>query len=233
MKWLNDLLDDFSGLLYPRLCYGCGNHLMRNEEIICTECLVEMPRTNYHLERENPVSQLFWGRCLVEKAAAFSFYTRGSRIRTLIHNLKYKGIREIGTVLGSMYGHILEDSGFTEGIDMVVPVPLHPSRERSRGFNQSLVIAGSLASAAGLLLEDNVLARVSKTQTQTRRSRYERWSNVEGIFKVTDPGKITDKHILLVDDVITTGSTLEACVNELVPADGVKVSVIALACAVI
>jgi ComF family protein len=233
MKWLIDILDDFSGLLYPRVCYGCGNHLMRNEDIICTECLIEIPRTNYHLEQENPVSRLFWGRCVIGKAAAFSYYNKGSRIRTLIHNLKYKGVREIGTVLGSMYGHILKDAGFTEGIDIVVPVPLHPSRERSRGFNQSLIIAGSLASAAGLPLENGVLARVSKSQTQTKRSRYERWANVEGIFSVTDPLKIADKHILLVDDVITTGSTLEACVNELVPVDGVKVSVTALACAVL
>jgi ComF family protein len=191
-----------------------------------------MPRTNYHLDENNPVAQLFWGRCKIEKAAAFSFYNKGSRIRNLIHNLKYKGIKEIGYELGRIYGTVLHNSGFTEGIDLIIPVPLHPSKKRQRGFNQSDIISSGLSESTGLTVDAKILERKIVTETQTRRSRYERWENVEGIFNVTDTNMITGKHILLVDDVITTGSTLESCVNELLKTEGVKVSVAALAVAV-
>ena len=232
MNFLYDLFDDFISLLFPRLCFGCGNHLMRNENLICTECYVMIPRTGYHNEINNPVAQLLWGRCLIQKAAAFSYYNRGSRIRTLIHNLKYKGIREIGSELGKIYGISLKSSGFTDDMDLIIPVPLHPAKEHSRGFNQSEMISHGIAEATGLTIETNVLIRAEKSQTQTRRSRFDRWTNVEGIFTIKDPYKIINKHILLVDDVITTGSTIEACANELLKVDGVKVSVVALAYAV-
>lgn len=232
MKVLSDLLDDFLSLLFPRICYGCGNHLLRNEDVICVECRVLIPQTGYHNIPGNPVEQLFWGRCVVERASSFSFYNRGSRIRKLIHALKYKGIREIGTELGAIYGNSLKLSGFLDGIDLIIPVPLHSSKERSRGFNQSLLISEGIASATGIALLNNTLVRPVRTQTQTKRSRYERWTNVEDIFKVAAPENLRAKHILLVDDVITTGSTVEACVNELLKTDGVKVSVVSLAYAV-
>lgn len=232
MKWLFDLWEDFISLLLPRICYGCGNHLMRNENLICTECHVAIPRTSQHNEPDNPVAQLFWGRCQITRAAAFSYYNKGSRIRRIIHNLKYNGISELGPELGSIYGNILKSSGFTDGIDMIVAVPLHPSRKRSRGYNQSELIAAGMSEATGIPVANNVLLRVSKSQTQTRRSRYERWKNVEGIFFTPDPEKLRDRHILLVDDVITTGSTIEACANELLKTEGVKVSVTAIAYAV-
>jgi ComF family protein len=233
MSYIYNLWDDFISLLFPRLCYGCGNHLLRNENIICTECYVVIPRTNYHLESENQVAQLFWGRCVIEKAAAFSFFNKGSRIRNLIHNMKYKGIKEIGYELGRIYGLSLKSSGFTADIDLIIPVPLHPSKKRIRGFNQSDSISSGIADATGLPVDTSCLARTKVSSTQTRRSRYERWTNVEGIFKVIDPEKLRDSHILLVDDVITTGSTIESCANELLKVDGVKVSVAALAFAVI
>jgi ComF family protein len=232
MSYLYDLYDDFISLLFPRLCFACGDHLLRNEKIICTNCFIVIPRTNYHLTDENPVAQLFWGRCRICKAAAFSFYTRGSRIRKLIHNLKYKGIKEVGNELGRIYGQSLRTSGFTGDIDLIIPVPLHPSKERKRGFNQSECISEGLSESTGLPLVLKSLVRISSTDTQTKRSRYERWINVEGIFAVNDSEKLKGKHILLVDDVITTGSTLEACAGELLKIEGVKVSIAALAVAV-
>ncbi|HLP72372.1 MAG TPA: ComF family protein [Bacteroidales bacterium] len=232
MKRLLDILDDFASLLFPRICYGCGNHLMRNEKVICTDCHVQIPRTSYHTEPDNPVARLFWGRCLITRAAAFSYYNRGSRIRALIHNLKYRGIKEAGTELGRIYGFALKESGFTNGMDLIIPVPLHPARERERGYNQSSIIAEGIAEATELGVDDKILVRSVKSKTQTKRSRYERWTNVEGIFIVVQPERITGKHILLVDDVITTGSTIESCANELLKYEGVKVSVAALACAV-
>ena len=233
MSYLYDLLDDFISLLFPRLCYGCGNHLLRNETLICTECYVVIPRTNYHLSGDNPVAQLFWGRCMIENAAAFSFYTRGSRIRKLIHNLKYKGIKEIGFELGKIYALSLKSSKFVQGIDLIIPVPLHPSKKRKRGFNQSDCISIGVSEVTGIPVDNLSLIRTTFTGTQTRKSRYERWTNVEGIFRVPDHEKLKGKHILLVDDVITTGSTIEACTNEILKIEGTKVSVIALAFAVI
>lgn len=229
---LYDLLDDFLSLLFPRICHGCGTHLLRNEIIICTECRILIPQTGYHTQPGNPVEQLFWGRCRIEKAAAFSYYNKGSRIRNLIHRLKYNGLKEIGSELGNIYGVTLKNSGFTDDIDMIIPVPLHPSRERKRGFNQSSIISEGISTVTGIKVEAGALVRPVKTQTQTKRSRYDRWTNVEGIFTVSDPGKLKGRHILLVDDVITTGSTIESCVNELMKNGEVKVSVVALAYAV-
>ena len=233
MSYFYDLWDDFISLLFPRLCYACGDHLLRNESLICTGCYVSIPRTNYHLQNENPVAQLFWGRCMVEKAAAFSFYNRGSRIRNLIHKLKYSGIKEIGYELGRIYAVQLKASGFTADIDMIIPVPLHPSKKRIRGFNQSEYISAGVSAVTELPVDTDSLIRILQSATQTNRTRYERWSNVEGIFRVSDAGAIRGKHILLVDDVITTGSTIESCVNELLKIEDVKVSVIAIACAVV
>ena len=233
MSYLYDLWDDLLSLLFPRLCYACGNQLLRNEFLICTECHVLIPRTNYHLEENNPVAQLFWGRCRIERAAAFSFYNRDSRIRKLIHNLKYKGIEEIGFELGKIYGELLSRSDFLSGIDIIIPVPLHPSKKRARGFNQSEIISDGISSATGIPVDRESLQRITVTETQTRRSRFERWINVEGIFSVKDPLCLAGKHILLIDDVITTGSTLESCTNELLKSEGAKVSVAALAVAVV
>jgi ComF family protein len=232
MSYIYDLWDDFISLLFPRLCYGCGNHLMRNETLICTECYVVIPRTGYHNVPENPVAQLFWGRCRLEKAASFSYYNKGSRIRNLIHNLKYKGIKEVGIELGSIYGQSLKSSGFTDDIDLIIPVPLHPLKERKRGFNQSELICNGLAEVTGIPVDVTSLKRATGSETQTKRSRYERWTNVEGIFCVNDFLTLKGKHILLVDDVITTGSTIESCANELLKAEGVRVSVISIAYAV-
>jgi ComF family protein len=169
----------------------------------------------------------------VEKAAAFSFYARGSRMRRLIHRLKYSGIKEIGNELGNIYGSALKSSGFLSDIDVIVPVPLHPSKRRMRGFNQSECISAGIAEISGLPVDTACLERTVRTPSQTRKSRYERWANVDGIFHVPVPEAVKGKHILLVDDVITTGSTIEACVNELLRYESVRVSVVALGCAVI
>jgi ComF family protein len=233
MSWIYDLWDDFINLLFPRLCYACGNHLLRNENLICTECYVVIPRTNYHYVEDNPVAQLFWGRCLIEKAAAFSYYNKDSRIRNLIHNLKYKGIREIGYELGRIYGLSLKASDFTRDIDLIIPIPLHPAKMRIRGFNQSETISMGIGDAACLPIDIKSLARTRVSATQTKRSRFERWTNVEGIFEVIDPLSIVGKHVLLVDDVITTGSTVESCANELLKIEGVRVSAVALAFAIV
>ena len=229
MNWLKDLWDDFLSLLFPRICYGCGNHLTKGEYLICTECYVVIPRTDFHTIKDNPVAQAFWGRCNIESAAAFSYFNKGSRIRKLVHCLKYDGIKEIGHELGKIYGLSLKSSSFLDGVDFIVPVPLHKSKKRTRGFNQSEVIATGISEATGLPVVTNAIERREATFTQTKRSRMERWDNVAGIFALKKPELFEGKHILLVDDVITTGATMESCVNEILKADGAKVSLAALA----
>ena len=232
MKYLYDLWDDFLSLLFPRLCCGCGTYLVRNENVICTECLLAIPRTNYHLITDNPVAQLFWGRCQIEKAAAFSYYTKGSRIRKIIHKLKYEGMKEAGFMMGKIYASVLKESGFFNDIDLIIPVPLHPTKRRKRGFNQCDCICSGISEISAIPVDDLSLERVSVSDTQTKKTRYDRWLNVEGIFEVKRKDSLAGKHILLVDDVITTGSTIEACTNALLKVDRVRVSVIALAVAV-
>jgi ComF family protein len=233
MNFLYDFFDDFLSLLFPRLCQACGDHLMRNENIICTECYISIPRTNFHLIPENPVAQMFWGRCVIEKATSFSFYLRGSRIRKLIHNMKYKGQKEIGYELGKLFSSSLKSSGFSDDFDLIIPVPLYLSKLKKRGYNQSEYIANGISEVTGIQVETRCLKRIAGTGTQTKSSRFDRWINVEGIFTVENPEFLTGKHILLVDDVITTGSTIESCANELHKIKDVKVSVVSLAAAVI
>jgi len=228
---IKDIGDDFLSLFFPRLCLACSVHLVRGEKVLCTECLLTMARTDFHLRRDNPLEQAFWGRCMIERAAAFSVYNRGSRIRKLIHALKYNGRKEIGKMLGELYGTILSESGFMHDIDIIVPVPLHPARQRKRGYNQSEYIAYGLSEATKVAVKNNIIRRIEQTDSQTKRGRYERWENVKGLFFVPEPQEIRGKHILVVDDVITTGSTMEACVNALHEAGEVKVSIVALAAA--
>lgn len=233
-KLLYRFAGDFLSLLFPRLCQCCGEHLVRNEEIICTACLLDMPVTGFHKKRNNELERSLWGRCYVERAAAYAFYQRGGKMQALVHRLKYLGITAIGSYLGKMYGTLLKESGFLDNIDLIVPVPLHPSKERRRGFNQSLVIANGISVASGIAVETRLLRRIKKTATQTRKSRVERWENVEDIFDYTGTGITGVNHLLLVDDVITTGSTIEACVNAIKGSSpDVKVSVASLAAAAV
>ncbi len=231
MSGIKDIADDFLSLFLPRPCLSCGAHLVRGEEALCTGCLLAMARTDFHSRRGNMLEQAFWGRCQVERAAAFSVYNRGSRIRKLIHLLKYQGRQDVGRMLGRLYGSVLSASGFMDGIGMIIPVPLDPARERRRGYNQSRCIAEGLAEPYRLPVRSDILCRTGKSESQTRSGRYERWENVEGLFEVRKPAEISGRHLLLVDDVITTGSTIEACVNALHEAGDVYVSVAALAVA--
>ncbi|MBN3034994.1 MAG: ComF family protein [Bacteroidales bacterium] len=181
------------------------------------------------MEHDNPVSRVFWGRCRIEAAAACFYFGKGGRLQQLIHHFKYRGRRDIGEFLGREYGNDLAGSPLFRDIDMVVPVPLHPRRLRQRGFNQSAVLAAVMAGPLHVHCDDKALVRTKASATQTRKSRWARWENVSEIFSVPDQDTIRGKHILLVDDVITTGATLEACANALLAVEGVRVSVATLA----
>lgn len=226
--WIEDLF----ALFFPRICLACQEPLTPGEDMICTLCQFHLPRTNFHLDPVNPLARVFWGRVRLEAAAAFCFFQKGGTVQHLLHQLKYKGHQEVGLILGKMYGAEILRTSFIEAIDVIVPVPLHPLKLRKRGYNQSERFAKGLHDATGLELVTDSLFRKINSSTQTRKGRYSRWENVGEIFGVRNEGHILNCHILLVDDVVTTGATLEACAQVLLEIPGTRVSVAAIAYAV-
>ena len=225
LKYLNDFLE----LFFPRICLVCGNNLLNEEELVCLQCLHELPRTNFHMEERNPVAEIFYGRVQLEAATSFFFFSKGSPYQKLIHALKYKGIKETGILLGKHFAIDLEKSPLFASVDIICPVPLHPKKEKKRGYNQSEFIAHGIAGRMGKPVSTGNLARLIYTDSQTRKGRYERWENVEGIFGLNKPEEFESKHILLIDDVLTTGSTLEACASAILSATrNTKVSIATL-----
>ena len=222
--------EDFLDLIYPKLCITCDRKLVTQEKYICLHCLSDLPRTKFHPDMENKVAQLFWGRVKVAYATSWLFFRKGSRYQKLVHYLKYKGLKELGEEMGLLFGNELKESPFQQ-IDVVVPVPLHPKKLKQRGYNQSEWIARGIAASLSKPLSADNLVREIFTPTQTRKTRFERWQNVEGIFSVKQPARFFRKHVLVIDDVVTTGSTLEAAVVAILQAGAEKVSIATLACA--
>lgn len=229
MNTLLKYLNDFTELFFPRICIVCKTPLLRQEELVCLSCLHGIPRTNFHFDEKNSVAEIFYGRVRIEYATAFFYFNKGSKYRKLIHALKYKGMKELGVLLGKQFAFDLCQSPLFADIDVVCPVPLHPKKEKKRGYNQSEFIAKGISEQMGKDLSLNNLIRVVYSETQTRKGRYERWENVEGIFDLTNAAKFNGRHILLVDDVLTTGSTLEACASAILKsAEDVTVSIATL-----
>lgn len=222
---LSDVLD----FVFPRLCITCGERLNTVENHLCFTCWNDLPLTHFHTEPENKVAQLFWGRVHIQYATSFFSYKKGSRYQQLIHYIKYKGFKELGFETGQRFGYALGGNDNFRSVDVVVPVPLHPKKEKMRGYNQCLWIAMGISEAMDKKLSGDNLYRRIFTSTQTRKNRFERWQNVEGIFGIHHPEDFIGKHILLVDDVVTTGSTLEACAYQLLQLEGTKVSIATLA----
>ena len=228
---MKSILTDFLSLIYPELCYACGNGLVNQEKCICTFCKYQLPKTNHHKYWDNPISKLFWGRVNIHSAAAYYHFEKGSKVQELIHQLKYRGHEDIGSVLGKSFGQDLRQSEMYKGIDVVIPVPLHPKRLKQRGYNQSESFARGLAEGIGAECVTDKLCRIVHTSTQTFRSRFDRWANMNSVFGIRSPDYFDGAHVLLADDVITTGSTLEACAEVLHMVPNVKISIAAIASA--
>ena len=225
------MLRDFLHLAYPHLCCACNKPLYKYEKLICTYCKYHLPKTNFHFEDDNPVIRQFWGKANVFSATAFYYFSKGGRVQQLLHNLKYNGKKEVGIEVGKMFGKELKESPLYNTVNCVIPVPLHLSKKKKRGYNQSDFIADGIAEGMGIPSEKEVLIRATATSTQTKKSAFERWLNVESIFKLKNENQISGKHILLVDDVITTGSTFESCAAALLSVPGTRVSIAAIAVA--
>jgi len=213
------MLNDFFSLIFPRLCSSCSEALNKSENTICIACQVGLPKTNYHLDKDNKLNKIFWGRVNVEMVAAYYSFTKKSKVQHLIHQLKYKGNKEVGRKVGLLYGSELLNSPYFKGIDLIVPVPLHPKKIKKRGYNQSECFAEGLSSSMGVPVCKKVLYRKLNSETQTKKTRYKRWENVNEIFGINN-GKVLDqKKVLLVDDVLSTGATLEACIQVMLEHD--------------
>jgi ComF family protein len=232
LRVVKECWNDFLDLVFPRFCLGCANSLVKGEPLICTSCSVHLPYTAFHESpTDNPLSRKFWGKVDIEHSLAYLIFQPQGRVQRLMHHLKYKGIKEIGTLLGQWYGAVLKDNGLHLHYDTIIPVPLHPSRLTQRGYNQAEVFAEGLSNTMEVPCVTNAVIRNTNTTTQTKKGRLDRWQNVSSIFSVSNPELLKGKHVLLVDDVITTGATLEACAQTLLDAGCAKVSVAAIAAA--
>ena len=216
-------------LISPRLCVVCGQRLTVSEEIICSKCNLHLPRTCFQKDPyENEMAKLFWHQIPIERATALFYYEAHSETANILYELKYKNHPEIGEVMGRLMARELQTSGFFDGIDGIVPIPLAKKRLRQRGYNQSLEIARGVSEITGLPIYNKVARRNAFEGSQTSKGRWERNENVEGVFEVKDVSAIQDKHLLIIDDVVTTGATVIACAKELCKGGHVKVSVISL-----
>jgi ComF family protein len=226
------LAADMAALLFPRLCAGCGDGLRIGEEAICTACRLELaPSFDFAAPAENPSARVFWGRIPVQAAASGYVFGSHGRIQEIIHQLKYKGRRDAGVELGKTIARQMAAVHPFNTVSLIVPVPLHSSRLRQRGYNQAAAFGQGIAELLGVPLRENILLRLQATRTQTRKTRDERWQNVDSVFSVSDPASIENKHILLVDDVLTTGATLESAARPLLAVHGVTVSIVTIAAA--
>lgn len=227
----NTLLNHLIDLFYPRLCIICERQLVVYEDHICSHCLHNMPETNFHLHEGNPMEQLFYGKATIERAFAWFYFNPEGDYRRLIHVIKYHGRKEAGFWLGYQYGLKLKRAGILTDIDLIVPVPLHKKRQRRRGYNQSEWIANGLGKALEIKTETRLLLRKTATETQTQKSLFERWLNTQDIFCMDRPLPTGCQHVLIVDDVVTTGATLLSCCKTLTARSSVKISVLTLAAA--
>lgn len=229
---LVQLAEDFVGLVYPKLCVVCNGHLLKTEQGFCFTCEQELPRTYDELNpAANPASRVFWGRFPLEAAASCFVFTGEGKVQELVHNLKYNGRKDAGIAAGYYYGQILKSISPFLTADLIVPVPLHDDKLLKRGYNQATCFAQGLSEAMNVPYREDIVLRLKATSSQTRKSREQRWENVGDVFAVSAKHQLENKHIIVVDDVITTGATIEACVLPLLDIPGVKISVVSLAAA--
>ena len=226
---LLSLLRDLLSLFFPELCAACRGSLGPAEKVICIGCRYDLPYTSFHTDPANPMAKQLWGRFAFQSAAALVYFRKGSTVQRLIHQLKYRGKTRIGEYLGELYGKRLSSARGYIVPDIIVPVPLHSSKRRKRGYNQIEHFAMGLSRSMGIPVSADNLLRKSATETQTHKTRFMRFSNMKDIFMVSDPGKFEGKHIALADDVMTTGSTVESCSLELLKIKDIRISILAIA----
>lgn len=218
-------------LFFPNLCHACNKLLVKGEETICLFCETKLPYTNFHKQSsENALTQKFIGRLNIEHATSLLFFEKGSHVQNLMQALKYRNKEEVGFYLGNLYGKILKETKHPlSEYDLILPLPLHPKKQQQRGYNQCDSIAKGLSESSSIEWDKSILKRAIYNVTQTGKNRVERWKNVDGIFKIIDPKSLINKRIILLDDIITTGATLEAAGREINQIENTELSIITLA----
>lgn len=216
-------------LFYPHLCAGCGSDLLADNDMICYKCINTLPYTHFAKYPDNPVEKIFWGRVDFNVAMSEFYFIKDSIMQNLIHELKYRNNKALGIYLGQMMGKSIKESKRFDEIDAIIPIPLHRNKEKKRGYNQSMLLCSGISQVLQIpVIEKNVI-RIKTTETQTKKHRTARWENVKEKFNVKNPDDIAGKHLLLVDDVITTGATIDACTTTILKVPGVKISIAVLA----
>lgn len=223
------LWNDFVSLIYPRTCVCCDKLLSKQELHICNHCFVNLPKSNFFNEAESELDKIFHGRIPLEKAGSYLLFEKSGKVQKILHSIKYESNKELAYLLGVWYANDLIKSEFYGQFDFIIPVPLHPLKHKQRGFNQSLEFSKGLKAVLQQEIISDNLIRTEFTSTQTRKSKIERWENVKDKFELLRPRELNGKTILLVDDVITTGATLEACFLALSKALNVKLYILSLA----
>ena len=223
------LLKDLFYLFYPNICANCNEQLLQNEKVICTFCRHDLPLTNFQSYTKNKVSRIFSGRITIEKAYALLFFRKQGVTKNLIHDLKYKGNEEVGVFFGNWIGEIVAKNKEFSTVDFIVPVPIHAKKKKIRGYNQVTKFGECLSMHLKVPLNEDILIRQSATKTQTLKSRFERFNDLESKFLARNTSIFKEKHILIIDDIITTGATLEACAKELLKTPGIKISILTMA----
>ncbi len=213
LQKIKQLVFDFFHLFYPNICCACGNHLYYGEDCLCVSCHLSLPYTNDEYLLRNNTFKVFEGRVNINAASSLFYFKKKSRVQNLLHYLKYKNHDELGTLLGAMHANVLLSSALFNGIDCIIPVPLHPNKLKKRGYNQALLLAKGYAEVLNVSVMEQALIREIDTNSQTKKNRYQRYENMNEVFKCTDA--VAGRAVLLVDDVITTGSTLESCAHVL------------------
>jgi ComF family protein len=231
MVSIKHFLADAIHLFFPHNCLGCGSDLLSEENLLCLQCISKLPHTGYECMENNPVENIFRGRVVVKAATSQFYFYKGQLVQHLIHQLKYKSNKEAGEWMGAVMGrHLLQSNRFNN-IDYLVPLPLYAGKEFRRGFNQAEIICEGMSQTMGVPVLTKNLIRRRHTDTQTTKHRTERWENVAGSFALQHPAILLGKNIVLVDDVITTGATLEACTQCLLQVPGIQVSLVTAATA--
>jgi ComF family protein len=225
------MFESIINLFFPKVCSGCSSFLLSNENVICTVCRHDIPLTNHHLNPENDAFKKFYGRIPVIHTSALFYFHKKGIAQELIHNLKYKGHEEIGAILGEWYAEDLKTITLLQTVDEIIPVPLHRKKLKERGYNQVTAFGEALSTSLNLDYNDSLLIRNVYSKTQSKKNLLGRTEGIETIFDVSFTEKDHNKHFLLIDDVITTGSTLEACSRALLKIPGAKISIVCMAMA--
>jgi ComF family protein len=215
--------DFLTTLIYPHNCCGCGYHLPHTNQVLCWKCINQMPFTGFEKKPNNLVEQVFAGRMPLQRASSLLFFKKDSLTQQLLHQLKYRGRQDLGVYLGKLIGKAINDAGWE--IDCIVPLPLNKKKLAKRGYNQAEVLANGISEATGKPIEKVAVIRTKNNATQTNKNRVERWENVSEVFDLQIEYTLHNKHILLIDDVLTTGATLEACGQVLLQIPGAKLSI--------